>query len=121
MLLLLMLLLLCPLAAPLNIVVAGGTGPLSKLLLPSLSSHAVTVLCRNAFLASAPSRASGDFGHLGAPFLARNAHVALRDWDGFVRHTGVELAGSLRRARCNAARPGARRARVPAARRAGVA
>ncbi|GMI37345.1 hypothetical protein TeGR_g5100 [Tetraparma gracilis] len=52
------------------------------MLLPSLSSHSVTVLCRNAFLASAPSRASGDFGHLGAPFLARNAHVALRDWDG---------------------------------------
>jgi membrane associated rhomboid family serine protease len=46
---------------------------------------------------------------------------ALRDWDGFVRHTGVELAGSLRRGRCNAARPGARWARVPAARRAGVA
>ena len=66
----------------LQIAVAGGTGKIGRLLLPKLIDHDVTVLTRNSFLASAPSRVTEVFGYLGEGFLRRNPHVALRDWDG---------------------------------------
>ena len=66
----------------LQIVIAGGTGKLGKILLPMLSKHDCTVLTRNAFLASTPSRVSSDFGYLGLPMLKKNRHVKLRDYDG---------------------------------------
>jgi hypothetical protein len=67
----------------LNIVIPGGTGRLGRLLLPQLAQHDVTVLSRNAYLASAPNRVTGIFGYLGAAFLERNQHVRpIRDWDG---------------------------------------
>jgi len=70
----------------LNIVVAGGSGKVGRLLSSTLHSqnkgHEITVLCRNAFLASAPSRVSGDFGWLGEVFLNTHYSVQLRDWDG---------------------------------------
>mmetsp|Transcript_29061 Transcript_29061/g.78645 ORF Transcript_29061/g.78645 Transcript_29061/m.78645 type:complete len:206 (-) Transcript_29061:1214-1831(-) len=66
----------------LQIAVAGGTGKLGRLLLPKLVDHDVTVLTRNAFLASAPNRVTEVFGYLGKGFLTRNPHVKLRDWDG---------------------------------------
>mmetsp|Transcript_5557 Transcript_5557/g.6955 ORF Transcript_5557/g.6955 Transcript_5557/m.6955 type:complete len:209 (+) Transcript_5557:53-679(+) len=69
-------------AAALNILIPGGTGQLGRLLSSSLPQHTVTILCRNSFLASAPSRVSGDFGWLGRSFLEKNENVALRDWDG---------------------------------------
>ncbi|KAL7536822.1 hypothetical protein ACHAXR_007421 [Thalassiosira sp. AJA248-18] len=67
-----------------NIVLAGGTGSLGASLSSTLASdgHDVTVLCRNAYLAAAPVRASGDFGWLGQSFLDKNPGVKLRDWDG---------------------------------------
>uniref|UniRef100_A0A7R9ZRM6 NAD(P)-binding domain-containing protein n=1 Tax=Craspedostauros australis TaxID=1486917 RepID=A0A7R9ZRM6_9STRA len=72
----------------LNIVVAGGTGEMARALLPKLSptqssqNDKVTVLCRNAFLAAAPNRVTGEFGYLGQSFLTKHKHVQLRDWDG---------------------------------------
>ena len=65
-----------------NIVVPGGTGPIGRTLLPKLAQHDVTVLSRNAFLASAPNRVTETFGYLGARFLNQNPHVRIRDWDG---------------------------------------
>jgi hypothetical protein len=66
----------------LQIVVPGGTGKLGNILLPKLSQHDCCVLTRNAFLAAAPNRVTEVFGYLGQPFLQRNQHVKLRDWDG---------------------------------------
>jgi len=68
----------------LNIVLAGGTGKVGRKLSSSLSpsEHSITILARNAFLASAPSRVSSDFGWLGKAFLDAHPHVSLRDWDG---------------------------------------
>lgn len=71
-------------ASGFNIVLAGGTGPIGTNLASSLSKdgHDVTILCRNAFLAAAPARASGDFGWVGKSFLENHPGVKLRDWDG---------------------------------------
>jgi hypothetical protein len=68
--------------AGLNILIPGGTGPLGKIVSSKLSSHDVTILSRNAFLAAAPSRVTEDFGWVGRGFLNSNAHIRLRDWDG---------------------------------------
>lgn len=65
-------------AGALVVVIAGGTGPLGKELMPMLQDHQVTVLCRNAFLAATPSRVTKDFGWVGAKFLQKNPHVKLR-------------------------------------------
>ena len=69
-------------ALALNIVIPGGTGNFGKVLIPKLADHDVTVLSRNAFLASAPNRVTGEFGFLGEKFLESNKHVKMRDWDG---------------------------------------
>lgn len=66
----------------LNVVLAGGTGPVGRALAPRLKEHHVTVLARNAFLAAAPNRVTEQFGYFGKALLERNPHVALRDWDG---------------------------------------
>jgi len=69
----------------LNIVIPGGTGPMGRLLSSTMHTkkgHKITILTRNAFLASAPNRVSGAFGWLGRPFLDFNPSVKLRDWDG---------------------------------------
>ena len=67
-----------------NILLAGGTGPVGRELSSKLvqDGHDVTILCRNAFLAAAPSRVSSDFGWLGQSFLENNPGIKLRDWDG---------------------------------------
>jgi len=67
-----------------NIVVAGGTGKVGQHLSSILANegHDVTILCRNAFLAASPARASGDFGWLGKGFLEKHPRISLRDWDG---------------------------------------
>lgn len=67
-----------------NIVLAGGTGEIGRSLSSSLvaDGHDVTILCRNAFLASAPSRVTSEFGWLGKTFLERHPSIQLRDWDG---------------------------------------
>lgn len=67
-----------------HILLAGGTGPIGKSLSSTLANdgHSVTILCRNAFLAAAPIRASGDYGWLGKSFLEKHPTIALRDWDG---------------------------------------
>ncbi|KAL7457763.1 hypothetical protein ACHAWC_009291 [Mediolabrus comicus] len=46
-----------------HIVLAGGTGQIGRELSSKLVSdgHEITILCRNAFLAAAPSRVSSDF------------------------------------------------------------
>ena len=73
-------------AFSLNIVIAGGTGKVGKLLSSTLHNqkkgHEIKILCRNAFLASTPARVSGDFGWLGESFLNKHTSVELRDWDG---------------------------------------
>ena len=69
------------LTGALNIVIAGGTGPIGKALIPKLAEHEVTILCRNAFLAATPSRVSSDYGWLGESFMDRQEHARLRDWD----------------------------------------
>lgn len=70
----------------LNVVIAGGTGKVGRLLSSTLQNqnkgHEITVLCRNAFLASAPNRVSEQFGWLGEGFLSKHDSVQLRDWDG---------------------------------------
>ena len=67
----------------LKICVAGGTGNLGKLLASKLQDrHDVTILSRNAYLASSPSRVTETFGWLGKAFLEQNPHVNVRDWDG---------------------------------------
>ncbi len=67
-----------------HIVLAGGTGQVGRELSSKLVSdgHDVTILCRNAFLAAAPSRVSSDFGWLGQSFLNKYPGIKLRDWDG---------------------------------------
>jgi hypothetical protein len=59
---------------------------MGKLLASTLQNqqkgHEITILCRNAFLASAPAKVSGDFGWLGEGFLNKHDSVLLRDWDG---------------------------------------
>lgn len=66
----------------LNICIAGGTGELGCLVASKLPQHSVTILARNAFLASAPSRVTDAFGWAGQRFLDKNQHVRIRDWDG---------------------------------------
>lgn len=66
----------------LNVVLAGGTGPIGRALAPRLKDHDVTVLARNAFLAAAPNRVTEQYGYFGQGLLQRNPHVTLRDWDG---------------------------------------
>ena len=66
----------------LNVVIAGGTGKLGKLVASKLINDKVTILCRNSFLASAPNKVTEAFGWVGASFLERNPNVKLRDWDG---------------------------------------
>ena len=63
-------------------VIAGGTGKVGNLLGSMLheKNHKTSVLCRNAFLASAPARVSGDFGWLGEGYLRKHPSVQLRDW-----------------------------------------
>lgn len=74
------------LAQALNIVIAGGTGKVGRLLSSTLHNqqkgHDITILCRNAFLASAPNKVSEAFGWLGEGFLDKHDSVQLRDWDG---------------------------------------
>ena len=69
-------------ASALNVVIAGGTGTVGRALIPKLDDHDVTVLTRNAFLASAPTRVTEVFGYLGETFLKRHPNVRIRDWDG---------------------------------------
>lgn len=73
-----------PLVHGFNIVLAGGTGTIGATLSSALANdgHDVTILCRNAFLAAAPGRASSDFGWLGEGFLKKHPGIKLRDWDG---------------------------------------
>lgn len=66
----------------LNICIPGGTGKLGQMVALKLSQHTVTVLSRNAFLASAPSRVTEQWGWMGQSYLDRNPHVSIRDWDG---------------------------------------
>ena len=79
----------------LNVVIAGGTGRLGKLLIPNLPEHDVTVLSRNSYLASAPARVTEVFGYLGKSFLASHPNVKIRDWDGGkaidVKHVSTSL------------------------------
>merc|ERR1712071_541374 len=83
-------------------VIAGGTGKVGRLLSSTLtnskSGHTVTILCRNKFLASAPSRVSSDFGWVGKSFLDKNPNVNLRDWDGgdLLDIVGCDWMGSSR-------------------------
>ena len=80
---LILLLVILPLKSEaLNVVLAGGTGPVGRTLAPRLKEHQVTVLARNAFLAAAPNRVTEQFGYFGKGLLERNPHVTLRDWDG---------------------------------------
>ena len=67
-----------------HIILAGGTGQVGRILSSKLVSdgHEDTVLCRNAFLAAAPSRVSSEFGWLGKSFLKKHPGIKLRDWDG---------------------------------------
>jgi hypothetical protein len=69
-------------ATALNIVIAGGTGRLGPRVAAKLSDHKVTILARNAFLASTPSRVTEQFGWVGRYFLDQHPHVSIRDWDG---------------------------------------
>jgi len=68
----------------LNIIIPGGTGTIGQKVASTLGSqgHSVQILCRNAFLASAPARVSSDFGWVGKSYLNSNPRVSLRDWDG---------------------------------------
>lgn len=70
-------------AEALNILLAGGTGPVGATLASNhLQQHDITILTRNAFLAATPSRVTQDFGWVGARFMKQHKHVKLRDWDG---------------------------------------
>lgn len=70
--------------AALNICIAGGTGNFGRLLASKLveNGDAVTILSRNKYLASSPSRVTETFGWLGESYLNRYPHVTIRDWDG---------------------------------------
>jgi hypothetical protein len=70
--------------AALNIVLPGGSGALGKSLASQLNPdhHQVTILSRNAYLASAPNRVTEVFGWVGKNFLDQHPHVSIRDWDG---------------------------------------
>ena len=69
--------------AALNVVLAGGSGDLGKGLAGALGPrHKVTILSRNAYLASAPNRVTEAFGWVGESFLKKNPQVKIRDWDG---------------------------------------
>lgn len=81
-LVILFLLLLLRNSLALNVVIAGGTGTLGKMVASRLDGHQVTILCRNSFLAAAPNKVTEAFGWVGASFLELNPHVQLRDWDG---------------------------------------
>lgn len=71
------------LVSALNVVLAGGSGPVGKGLASQLSpKHKVTILSRNAFLASAPNRVTEVFGWVGEAYLKQYPHVSIRDWDG---------------------------------------
>ncbi|GFH54305.1 hypothetical protein CTEN210_10781 [Chaetoceros tenuissimus] len=68
----------------LNIVIAAGTGKVGASLASQLHNqqkHDIKILCRNAFLASAPARVSEAFGWIGESFLNKHDSVSLRDWD----------------------------------------
>mmetsp|Transcript_28069 Transcript_28069/g.39458 ORF Transcript_28069/g.39458 Transcript_28069/m.39458 type:complete len:213 (+) Transcript_28069:129-767(+) len=72
-----------PTICALNIVIPGGSGKFGTLLASKLApTHDVTILTRNAFLASAPSRVTEVFGYVGESFLRKHPNVSLRDWDG---------------------------------------
>ena len=79
-----LLLLSAPAVTAFHIVLAGGTGELGRALSSSLvnDGHDVTILCRNAFLASAPARVTTEFGWVGKSFLEKHPGIKLRDWDG---------------------------------------
>jgi len=68
----------------LNVVLAGGTGPVGASLGSRLDAkdHDVTVLTRNAFLAATPARVTEQFGWLGEGYLRHHPNIRLRDWDG---------------------------------------
>jgi hypothetical protein len=66
----------------LNVILAGGTGPVGQGVASKLGNHDVTILTRNAFLAATPNRVTEQFGWVGERFLSRFLHVRLRDWDG---------------------------------------
>lgn len=66
----------------LNIIMPGGTGIIGQTLSSMLKEHDVTILARNKFLASSPTRVLEDFGWVGSTFLQNNKHVKLRDYDG---------------------------------------
>jgi len=60
--------------------------PLSNLPSSSTSSlaagnHGITILCSNAYLATAHAHVSGGFGWLGKSFLKQTPGVKLIDWD----------------------------------------
>lgn len=80
--------LLLPISAVMsfNVVLAGGTGPVGQAVAAQLSADGcdkVWVLTRNAFLAATPTRATEQFGWMGAKFLQKfGPTVQLRDWDG---------------------------------------
>mmetsp|Transcript_6290 Transcript_6290/g.9136 ORF Transcript_6290/g.9136 Transcript_6290/m.9136 type:complete len:207 (-) Transcript_6290:218-838(-) len=73
-------------AISLNILIPGGTGPMGRLISSTLHAsenhHTITILSRNKFLASSPTRVSTDFGWLGQSFLHQHSGITLRDWDG---------------------------------------
>jgi hypothetical protein len=69
-------------SAALNICIAGGTGNFGRTLASKLDGHDVTILSRNKFLASSPTRVTETFGWLGEVYLNRYTHVTVRDWDG---------------------------------------
>ena len=67
----------------LNVVLAGGSGPIGKGVAARCdTSHDVTILTRNAFLAAATNRVTETFGWVGEGFLKKHRRVRLRDWDG---------------------------------------
>ena len=67
----------------LQVVLAGGSGPIGKAVAARCDrSHKVVILTRNAFLAAAPTRVTETFGWVGEAFLAKQRNVHLRDWDG---------------------------------------
>jgi hypothetical protein len=72
-----------------NILIAGGTGPIGQALVSRFHDATssvpfnVTILTRNSFLASTPTRVSHDYGWVGASFVQHfRSTMQLRDWDG---------------------------------------